>query len=168
MQNVDDRMFSNGYGVYVGGSCPTSKKIEKFAYGEEEDPRTPDPHFDIDKTWQIIHFLLTGDSYEGSPPERNVIFGKSILSDEVDIGYGPARFLNVIEVKEVHRFLQGLSADELWGRFDLDAIRKANVYPENWTGDEEDREYLTDYYLNLVDFYARASENNLCLIQYIS
>lgn len=105
---------------------------------------------------------------KASPPERNVIFGKSILSDEVDIGYGPARFLNVIEVKEVHRFLQGLSADELWGRFDLDAIRKANVYPENWTGDEEDREYLTDYYLNLVDFYARASENNLCLIQYIS
>ncbi|EMK23531.1 PF08974 domain protein [Leptospira kirschneri serovar Bulgarica str. Nikolaevo] len=50
------------------------KKIEKFAYGEEEDPRTPDPHFDIDKTWQIIHFLLTGDSYEGfsSGEERHI------------------------------------------------------------------------------------------------
>nr|WP_061221390.1 YfbM family protein [Leptospira borgpetersenii] len=140
------------------------KKIEDFVYSEEEDP-----HCDVDKAWQIIHFLLTGDSYEGSPPERNVIFGKNIFSDEIDFGYGPASFLNVAEVKEVHRFLQGLSAEELWNRFDREAIRKVNVYPENyWTGDEEDREYVTDHYLDLVDFYARASENNLCVIQYIS
>ncbi|MBF3355595.1 DUF1877 domain-containing protein, partial [Leptospira borgpetersenii serovar Hardjo-bovis] len=31
-----------------------------------------------------------------------------------------------------------------------------------------DREYVTDHYLDLVDFYARASENTLCVIQYIS
>ncbi|UVD72780.1 YfbM family protein [Leptospira borgpetersenii] len=41
------------------------KKIEDFVYSEEEDP-----HCDVDKAWQIIHFLLTENSYEGSPPEK--------------------------------------------------------------------------------------------------
>ncbi len=71
-------------------------------------------------------------------------------------------------MKEVHHFLKGLSAEELWSRFDREAIRKVNVYPDHWTGDDENREYVTDYYLDLVDFYARAAENNLCVIQYIS
>ncbi|WP_061271073.1 YfbM family protein [Leptospira interrogans] len=145
------------------------EKLVELLYGEgEEDPQTPDPHYDVDKTWQMIHFLLTGDSYEGKPPERNVIFGVNVLSDEVDVGYGPASFLTTAEVKEVHHFLKGLFAEELWSRFDREAIRKVNVYPDHWTGDDEDREYVTDYYLDLVGFYARAAENNLCVIQYIS
>ncbi|WP_061217963.1 YfbM family protein [Leptospira weilii] len=144
------------------------EKLVELLYGEgKEDPRTPDPHLDVDKTWQMIHFLLTGDPYEGKHPERNVIFGEKVLSDEVDVGYGPATFLTAAEVKEVHLFLKGLSAEELWSRFDREALRKVDVYGD-WTGDEEDREYVTDYYLDLVDFYARAAENNLCVIQYIS
>ncbi|EMF82860.1 PF08974 domain protein [Leptospira weilii serovar Topaz str. LT2116] len=47
-------------------------------------------------------------------------------------------------------------------------IRKVNVYPDNWDGDEEDQEYVTDHFLNLVDFYARAAENNFCVIQYFN
>jgi hypothetical protein len=49
------------------------EEIEALLYPDEE--QDSDERLDIDKTWNIIHFLLTGDALQGAPPQRDVILG---------------------------------------------------------------------------------------------
>ena len=140
------------------------QEIESLLYPDDE--RDSDARLDIDKTWNIIHFLLTGDVLQGAPPHRDVILGGEPIGDH-DVGYGPARLLWAAEVKKVSDLLAGLPAPELLKNFDVEAVASADVYP-GWTGDSEDIEYITQYYEELRGFYAEAAQRSYCVIQYIS
>src|SRR4051812_34848725 len=93
--------------------------VETVIYPEEEDEQN-ERHLDLDKSWHIIHFLLAGDAWAGKQPHANAICGGAELGD-TDVGYGPARYLTPAQVKEVAGALSGISANELWSRFDSSA-----------------------------------------------
>ncbi len=46
------------------------KTITSALYGSRSDETA-----DLNKTWHAIHFMLTGEQYEGTPPLCNAIFG---------------------------------------------------------------------------------------------
>jgi hypothetical protein len=54
-------------------------QIMRFLYPDDSTSIPADRHLDLDKTWHAIHFLLTGDPWEGEPPLRNAVLGGTPL-----------------------------------------------------------------------------------------
>ncbi len=138
--------------------------IEDFIYSEESPIEDSEDFLDIDKSWHGIHFLLTGDVWEGAPPERDVILGGEALGE--DVGYGPARFLSTEEVKNVHNYLSTLESNTLKENYNPEELEKNEIYPNGWG--EEDYDYLAGYFEDLKKFYEKASNENKMVIQYLN
>jgi hypothetical protein len=119
---------------------------------------------DIDKSWQLIHFLLTGDAWQGETPLRDVVLGGVPISDE-DVGYGPARYLTAVEVKQVNAALSGISGAELWLRFDAGRVEAAEIYPSSWGND--DRDVIANFE-SLRRFYASAALDEQVVLQFLN
>ena len=139
--------------------------IMTLLYPEDNSPHPEGRHLDIDKSWQAIQFLLTGDPWQGEPPLSNAVMGGMELGDD-DVGYGPARYLEPEQVRELAGALEGISGDELWSRFDASAFVKAEIYPEGLT--EDDKEYILSYYRGLVQFVRLAANGGDALLLYLN
>src|SRR5208337_3054685 len=81
----------------------------------------------LEKSWHVLHYLLTGKAEDAPPPLGNAILGGHGIGGE--LGYGPARFLASDEVREVAAALATISKDDLAARFDLDAMIAMHIYP---------------------------------------
>lgn len=124
-------------------------------------------YLDIDKSWQMIHFLLTGDALGGDEPLCNAVMGGEEIGD-VEVVYGPARFLLPDQVVETAAALESISEDELWNRFDAEAARKAEIYPQGWNGSDTDRNYVLSHFKNLQTYFRNAAISQEPVILYIS
>ena len=138
-----------------------------FLYPDNEVESESEADLDIDKTWQAIHFLLTGDAWKGSHPLSNAVLGGVELGDE-DVGYGPARYLSASEVAEIAAHLSGISKEALISRFDLNKFRKNGIYPDGWVGSDEEKNYITGYYHKLVSFFQEAAKSGNAMLLYIN
>jgi hypothetical protein len=144
-----------------------SETIMDFLYPDDDPTSELETDLDIDKTWQAIHFLLTGDAWKGLPPLANAALGGTELGEE-DVGYGPARYLSVSEVAEVAAHLSVISKEELISRFNLNQFREREIYPDGWVGSDEEMNYITGYYLKLVSFFQDASKSNSAMLLYLN
>lgn len=134
--------------------------VESFIYPDEDENC-----IDIDKAWHGIHFMLTGQQFDGDPLLSNVIFSGAVIGD--DVGYGPARYLTATEVAEVAEALQSLPPDEFAKRYDATALTANDIYPQIWSGDE-DLEYILSWYGTLRDYYAGAASKGNAMLQYLN
>jgi hypothetical protein len=112
---------------------------------------------DIDKTWHIIHFLLTGTLEVGSWPLSGAVLGGTPLSPS-EIGYGSVRYLIPHEVSEVAAALAMIASDDLARRFDLETLQGLDIYPGVGTSTAEELDCILPYYSDLVDFFQQAAE----------
>ncbi len=128
---------------------------------------------DINNEWQAIHFLLTGEATfpekcQTPPPLGNIVMGGSLISD-VDVGYGPPRFLTPAEVHDAAQALQEIDAAELGRRFDVEAYNAAGGYPRmsptGWS--QKDVEPLLETYSALVAFYQEAAQVGDALLLWV-
>jgi uncharacterized protein DUF1877 len=116
----------------------------------------------LEKSWHSLHYLLTGSTLE-----TNSTLGKTILGGKEigpDIGYGPARYLEPLEVKEVAKALKKVSKDDLARRFDLKAMVTAKVYA---CRDEGELKLAQHYFAQLVNYYAQAAERGGAMLLYL-
>ena len=143
--------------------------ISIFLYSKTSAQLAHDRVLDIDKTWHTIHFLLTGQAWEGEPPLYNVVFGGTPLGDQ-DVGYGPARFLLPAQVRETAVALAAIPFSSLQQRFDLNRLAAADIYPSIWEDTDRDDEllYLQPYYQALVQFFEQAAQNNDAILLFIN
>ena len=66
-----------------------STLLETRIYDEESDDEDPNL-VDIDKSWEGILFLLTGQNLETiDHPLAKVLFSGQIIDEDQDLGYGP-------------------------------------------------------------------------------
>lgn len=138
--------------------------IEEFIYSEESPIDESENFLDIDKSWHGIHFILTNNVWEGEPPARDVILGGEAVGE--DVGYGPARFLSVEEVKKVNSYLSGINSNYIKEKYNPEELEKNEIYPNGW-GDE-DYDYLVGYFEDLKKFYEKAASENKMVIQYLN
>jgi len=121
--------------------------------------------FRLEKQWHALHFLLTGDASLDPPspvppPLGNVVFGGAATPFET--GYGPVRYLNPQEVREIADALRAIPVEELQQRFTAESFNEQEIYaysrrpPGGWT--LEDLEPLLEMYPDLVEFFGRAAE----------
>jgi hypothetical protein len=118
----------------------------------------PSGTIDVDKSWHLIHFMLTGQADGGPEPLSWAVLGGEEVGE--DVGYGPARILQPDQVKGISSALSEISIEEFNSRYDPAAMKAADVYLSDMCvrdGDEA-LEYISDNYSALVDFYRSAAE----------
>src|SRR5262252_6456460 len=128
-------------------------RIKKVLYPDHDDTAmSDDVQLDVDKAWNGIHFLLTGDANGGELPLGFILGGEPL--GDIDVGYGPARAFDADQVRAIAAALTPLTRDVLAPRFDPAQLRAHNVYPgfrDGWD-QPDDRDYLLDHYENLRAF----------------
>ena len=135
--------------------------ISVFLYADLDGDFTSrvlsDRCIDIDKTWHIIHFLLTGTLEGASWPLCGAVLGGTPLCAS-EVGYGSIRYLIPHEVREVAAALAMIPGDELARQFDLEMLQGLDIYPGVGRSTAEELDYILPYYSDLVDFFQEAAE----------
>ena len=117
---------------------------------------------DIDKMWDVLHFVLTGvdssEPIEGNPLSEAVV-GETSL-EEV------SEFIAYIEkdrVADIISALENFDMDAALENFSMEACKKAELYPNIWDYDDEEediKEEIRDYFHEMIDFYKQILEAN--------
>ena len=115
---------------------------------------------DIDKMWDVLHFVLTGvdssEPIEGNPLSEAVV-GVTLL-EEV------SEFIAYIEkerVADIISALENFDIDAALENFSMEACKKAELYPDIWDyndGEEDIKEEIRDYFHEMIDFYKQILE----------
>jgi len=115
---------------------------------------------DIDKNWQAIHFLLTGEvTFTGqskidSPLAQVVMGGKNTPYEAT---YDYYRYLEPDDVKRIAKALGDLSLDEIRANNERKHVEElyASDSPDEW--DDETWEFMLDLIRQLVVFFNEAA-----------
>lgn len=82
------------------------KQMAKLGYPVERKLSAgPKGFIDLDKSWHLIHFALSGSAWGAELPAGFLMSGEEIGED---LGYGPPRILMPEQVAEVAAFLDGV------------------------------------------------------------
>lgn len=125
---------------------------------------------DLDKSWHGLHFLFTGNAWEGEEPLCYLLKGGEEIGEE-EVGYDVPRALRPAQVAAWSEALASITADELRRRFDPAAMTKAEIYPAIWDRPQEVDDtlgYLLDNYEFLRSFLTQAKAANKGAIIYLS
>ncbi|MDO4259220.1 MAG: YfbM family protein [Actinomycetaceae bacterium] len=124
------------------------------------------PRGDIDKSWDGLHFLLTGESAT-DPIEDNrlseAIVGVDFLGDEDSEDF--AGSVPADSVPDIVAALEAVDIGSLVAAADFSQFAEAELYPEIWDDDSEElREDLRRAFANVLAFYRTAAEKNYAVI----
>ena len=117
---------------------------------------------DIDKMWDVLHFVLTGvdssEPIEGNPLSEAIVGVTSL--EEV------SEFIAYIEkdrIADIISALENFDVDAALESFSMEACKKAELYPNIWDNDDEEediKEEICDYFHEMIDFYKQILEAN--------
>lgn len=117
----------------------------------EVDPsRGEGVELDIGKAWGGINYLLTGEAWAGTYPTGFMYDGGVILNNgSKDFAVQAFRSNQAIEILNA---LKAFDYDTLKSRYDPQAMRDKEVYPDLEWNDADFEEYLWPYFRDLITF----------------
>jgi len=124
--------------------------------------------YDIDKMWDGLHFLLTGESasqpIEGDKLSEAIV-GINVFNAE-DENADFIAYTKLNDLPEIITTLKGVDVNKLRENFNLLSFRKAKIYPNIWDDEEKDSlfEELIQEYKNILNFYEKAYVKNTHII----
>ena len=124
---------------------------------------------DIDKSWDGILFLLTGQSL--ATAEHNlvrVLFSGQLIDEEQDLGYGPAHYLTPEQVAELYSEISTITSADLKQKFNPEKMTKQEVYPTIWDEGDDAFDYVADGFSTLQNVFADATKNGEAIITFLS
>jgi hypothetical protein len=143
-----------------------SSLLEDRIYNEEAGGNPS--LIDIDKSWEGILFLLTGQNLATLNHHLGrVFFSGQTIDKEQDLGYGPGQYLTPEEVKEINVELSAITVEEITKRFDPRRMTELEIYPNAWEGDGI-LNYLLDYFKEVQVTYSVAARNNEGIIVFLT
>lgn len=119
---------------------------------------------DIDKMWDVLHFVLTGVSssepVENDPLSEAVVGVSPIEEIEEFIAY-----TEKTRIGEILSALENFDIEQAMEHFSMEECKNADLYPDIWDYDDEEevaelKEEISDYFQNMKDFYKQISEAN--------
>lgn len=148
-----------------------SSLLEDRFYNEE-DEETPNI-IDIDKAWDGIIYLLTGNGIQGADLSNSeglqaIIFSGQLIDPDQDMGYGPAHYLTPEQVKKFSDMLTKKTKESLFLNYNPVDMNEKGIYPVIWDEEGEAFIYLFSYFENLRDFYAEAAKENQAIISILN
>jgi Domain of unknown function (DUF1877) len=137
-----------------------------------EDVERHDPDLiEIDKSWDCILYLLTGNTLDSlelaDPLLASVIIGKQVIDEDQDMGYGPANYNDPAQVEEIAAVLTERPGTTLKVVFDPFKMTELELYPGRWD-DPGAWEFIETCYEQLRRFYAIAAKNQQAVITFVS
>ena len=116
----------------------------------------------LEKAGHGLHYLLTGEAWEGNGPLAFLLVGGEQLGDDDE---SPLRWFSPEETDQIRQALAGISDDKLWSRFDAKQMEQLKIYPGIWDEAEADLkdEYLT-YFRELKQVVDAAVERGQGLL----
>jgi hypothetical protein len=96
---------------------------------------SPDAMVDLHKSWQIIHYVLTGTPDSGPAPLNVLLSGGEEVGE--DLGYGPARIIDARAMQDFAKALAAFDLDAVLKRLDIERMAAAGVY---CVGEDDDPE----------------------------
>jgi len=84
------------------------------------------PLLDLQKSWHVLHYLLTGRMDTSGSLGDFLLTGDPIGDDQ---GYGPARLHSPAQTSAISGFLAPITAETLVKRLDLKRMTDQGVYP---------------------------------------
>jgi len=115
---------------------------------------------DIDKMWNAIFFLLTGEPYSSEDSLFNeLIFGSENFDDESE---EVARYIPTERVIKISKKLNEIDFQDYLKDFDMNKFKENEIYPDIWDYTEEKEEImkeLSEHFENLKEFYNKVAEN---------
>lgn len=144
-----------------------SSLLEKRIYEDEAESDNPSLT-DIDKSWDGILFLLTGNGLEsaGDHPLVKIFFSEQFIDEEQDLGYGPAHYLTPEQVATLNEHISNLKVEDL--KQNYDPSRMEAVYPSIWDEGDDAFDYLSQYFIQVKQVYADATKNGEAIITFIN
>ena len=108
----------------------------------------------LEKAWHGLHYLLTGEVWEGNGPLAFLLAGGEHVDGDEE---SPLRWFTPQEAKQIHKALSAVSDDQLWSSFDAAQMEQLEIYPGIWDEDEDElkEEYL-GYFHELKQVVAAA------------
>jgi hypothetical protein len=144
-----------------------SSQLEERIYREEEEP--DNSLVDLDKSWDGIIFLLTGQSLANAThPLVRALFSGQLIDEEQDLGYGPAHYLTPEEVAEINRQISGIQESDLKQKYDPAKMTELEVYPTIWDEGDDAFTYVANGFKTLQETYAEATKNGEAIITFIN
>jgi hypothetical protein len=125
---------------------------------------------DIDKMWDVLHFVLTGvgtDNPIDDNPLSQAVLGVTAIEDV-------SEYLAYTEHNELENIVTALDAfdiEQALETFDMMACKEAELYPDIWDDDDEKDEIIEeilDYFEHMKGFYKKvlASNGNVMITIY--
>ena len=114
---------------------------------------------DLDKMWDALHFVLTGDTLSdaaGHDPLSEAVCGSDFLAQQLHAGGIPAK-----RVKEIAQALHEVDFAARLAALQMSDFAAADIYPAIWDRPEEEddiRAELPAYFADLQAFYDNAAE----------
>ncbi len=107
---------------------------------------------DVDKAWQAIHFLLTGNAEALNHPLGFLMSGGTLVGNE-DVGYGPARADKSQELSIIVEAIKVFDRETLYSRYKPRKMDQQEIYPQIWVRDgEEGFNYVYENFQKLITF----------------
>lgn len=125
---------------------------------------------DIDKSWEGILFLLTGQNSENlDHPLSKILFSGQFIDENQDLGYGPGHYLRSDQVTKLYSEIAILSTEDLKSRYDPAKMDALKIYPTGWMENGDDLlDYLLEYFEKVKEVYSTASANNEAIITFLN
>ncbi len=121
------------------------------------------PMLDLDKSWQGLHYLLTGSAWDGEPPTGFLINGGELI----DLQMTSARVFWPKQVADIDEMLTSVTEDGLRRKFEPKAMMQEQVYPEIWDRDprkDDTLAWLISNFQELKQFVSSARSRGACLV----
>ncbi len=136
-------------------------ELTKVLYENEDESS----HYDLDKAWHAIHYMLNGSVWEVSSIAGELFLGGELVSEQ-DVGYGPARYFDANKVSEIYSELDKISIEDLFSKYTA-MLEQSEIYP-GFEDSAEDRDYINYYFSGVKEFCKKAVQENMCLITYLA
>ena len=114
---------------------------------------------DLDKMWDALHFVLTGDVLSDAAdhdPLSEAVCGSDFLAQKMHVGGIPAK-----RVKEIAQALHEVDFAARLAALQMSDFAAADIYPAIWDRPEEEddiRAELLEYFADLQAFYDNAAD----------
>lgn len=117
---------------------------------------------DIDKMWDVLHFVLTGT--DSSKPEEKNPLSEAVLGEVNVESPDYVAYTNKERIPLIVSALEKFDIEKAMENFDVAACKRANLYPNIWDLEDEEeleelKEEIVDYFENMKDFYNSVLRN---------
>jgi hypothetical protein len=158
-------------GVYMALDDKSLNRLKKLKEDEIADEiENMEQHFDacdIGKSWDGLHFILTGYSAP-NPIENNklseAITGIHNFSKNEDADF--VAYTRNDELAAIITAMESVDENTLKERFDPKLLRKHDIYPNIWEDNKKEclcKELMNEFY-GLLTFYKNTFKNGLHIV----